>query len=147
MMKTILIFVFKALSTILWFKYDSDRVGDGKTTDIFGFEISSKNLYLSYAIIATVFTVALLYFYFYRHFIKFLFLKVIFLLILIITRKRISLVVKLFAEAQKAIIDMPIMLVMPVLTFVFYFIFLAYWIFTALVLASFGIFFIFHRIF
>ena len=53
-------------------------------------------------------------------------------------RKSLVLVVRLFAEAQKAIKDMPVLLIMPLLTFLFYSIFLAYWIFTSLVLASFG---------
>ena len=75
--------------------------------------------YLIYAIVATVLTV-------------------LFLLILFFLRKRINLVIKLFAEAQKALISMPLIFILPLFTFIILGIFIAYWLTTAFMIYSFG---------
>jgi solute carrier family 44 protein 1 (choline transporter-like protein) len=62
--------------------------------------------------------------------------KIIFLLVLIVLRKRIKIVIKLFAEAQKAFIDMPLLLMIPVFKFIVLVIFYSYWILVAIILAS-----------
>ena len=69
---------------------------------------------------------------------NFVFLKVIFILVIIIMRKRIGLVVQLFAQAQKALGDMPFLLFLPIFTCIFAFAFWIYWFFGALLMASFG---------
>lgn len=60
------------------------------------------------------------------------------ILIIIALRKRIGLVIRLFAEAQKALADMPLLLGMPLITFVFLLMFLFYWLVTAVMIYSFG---------
>ena len=75
--------------------------------------------YLIYAIICTIFTVILV-------------------LILIIMRKRIDLVIRLFAEAQKALAAQPFLFAVPLLTFTVLFMFLTYWILTSFMIYSYG---------
>lgn len=53
-------------------------------------------------------------------------------------RKRIGLVLRLFAEAQKALTDMPMLFAMPLVTFIVLISFLFYWIGTAIMIYSFG---------
>ena len=81
--------------------------------------MKTKTAYLIYSITMSVFTCILL-------------------LIIISMRKRIGLVLRLFAEAQKALIDMPLLLGMPIITFIFLLLFLFYWIITAIMIYSFG---------
>ena len=49
-------------------------------------------------------------------------------------RKRIALVIRLFAEAQKALISMPMLFVLPFITYVIVMLFLSYWTFTSLMI-------------
>lgn len=54
-----------------------------------------------------------------------------------IIRKRIFLLLRLIAEAQKALGDMPMLFVMPIFTFVILLMFLLYWLITAIMIYSF----------
>ncbi|RNA43074.1 choline transporter 1 isoform X2, partial [Brachionus plicatilis] len=110
------------LSALLWLKYSDLRQNNDQTIHsmpILEIEMQSKTAYLIYSIAMTIFTVILL-------------------LIIIAMRKRIGLVLRLFGEAQKAITDMPLLLGMPIITFVFLLLFLFYWITTAIMIYSFG---------
>ena len=53
-------------------------------------------------------------------------------------RKRIGLVIRLFAEAQKALAAMPGLFLMPLVTFIMLIMFLLYWLLTSLMIYSFG---------
>jgi solute carrier family 44 protein 1 (choline transporter-like protein) len=53
-------------------------------------------------------------------------------------RKRINLVIKLFSEAQKILIDIPYLFIMPFITIALLAIFILYWILTAFMIYSFG---------
>lgn len=89
------------------------------TMPILEIEMKNQTAYLIYSMAMTIFTLILL-------------------LIIIAMRKRIGLVLRLFAEAQKAIADMPLLLGMPIITFIFLILFLFYWIVTAIMIYSFG---------
>jgi solute carrier family 44 (choline transporter-like protein), member 1 len=65
-------------------------------------------------------------------------LKVLFISIILILRKRIGLVVRLIAEAQKALTDMPLLFVLPLVTFILLGSFLSYWISTSFMIYSYG---------
>jgi len=110
------------LTSALWVKYDQLlKLNETQMTNLplFNTDVEIHKAYLGYSIAATVFTV-------------------IFVLVIIIMRKRIGLVVQLFAQAQKALGDMPFLLFLPLLTFIFAFAFWIYWFFGALLMASFG---------
>jgi solute carrier family 44 protein 1 (choline transporter-like protein) len=53
-------------------------------------------------------------------------------------RKRISLVIKLFGEAQKALTDITSLFVLPFVTIFILLVFLIYWLMTAMMIYSFG---------
>lgn len=53
------------------------------------------------------------------------------------TRKRIFLLLRLIAEAQKALGDMPMLFAMPIFTFIILIMFLLYWLITAIMIYSF----------
>jgi hypothetical protein len=54
----LMVFIYKALTAILWYKYDTERrLLEAKKTEFFNMQIYSKDLYLGYAITATVLTV------------------------------------------------------------------------------------------
>lgn len=111
-----------ALSVLLWLKFAELKRKNDQTIHslpILEIEMKTQTAYLIYSIVATVFTVILL-------------------LIIIAMRKRIGLVLRLFAEAQKAIADMPLLLGMPLITFIFLFLFLFYWLITLIMIYSFG---------
>jgi solute carrier family 44 protein 1 (choline transporter-like protein) len=55
-------------------------------------------------------------------------------------RKRISLSIRLFEEAQKCLSSMPLLLLMPIATFLFLMMFIIYWILTLMMIYSYGIF-------
>jgi hypothetical protein len=57
-------------------------------------------------------------------------------------RKRIALVIRLFEEAQKCLSSMPLLLLMPIATFLFLMMFLIYWIISAMMIYSYGIFYL-----
>lgn len=56
---------------------------------------------------------------------------------MLVTRKRIFLLLRLIAEAQKALGDMPMLFVMPLFTFFVLLMFLFYWLITAIMIYSF----------
>ncbi len=60
------------------------------------------------------------------------------LLVIIVLRKRIALIIKLFAEGQKALATMPLLFIMPIFTFIILAMFLTYWLITAFMIYSFG---------
>ncbi|XP_046365305.1 choline transporter-like protein 1 [Haliotis rufescens] len=80
-------------------------------------EISSENTFLTFSIIASVLTVILL-------------------LVILVMRKRISLVVALFHEAGKCISSMPCLLAQPIWTFFILLIFFVYWVIVLIYLAT-----------
>ena len=53
-------------------------------------------------------------------------------------RKRIGLVIKLIAEAQKTLADMPMLFILPLFAFAILIMFLVYWCVTAMMIYSFG---------
>ena len=58
---TLKYFIYKALCSILWYKYDTERrLIEPKKTEFFNMQIYSKDLYLGYAITATTLTVCVL---------------------------------------------------------------------------------------
>lgn len=63
--------------------------------------------------------------------------KVILILVMLTTRKRIFLLLRLIAEAQKALGDMPMLFAMPIFTFIILIMFLLYWLITAIMIYSF----------
>ena len=65
-------------------------------------------------------------------------MQVVLLLILLILRKRIVLVVALFHEAGKSLVDMPLLLIQPLWTFLILAIFLAYWVIIQAHIATLG---------
>lgn len=59
------------------------------------------------------------------------------ILLMFTTRKRIFLLLRLIAEAQKALGDMPMLFAMPLVTFTVLLAFLFYWMLTAIMIYSF----------
>lgn len=53
-------------------------------------------------------------------------------------RKRICLVIKLFAEAQKALSSMPLLFILPLATFTVLIMFIFYWLTASMMIYSFG---------
>ncbi|CAF0712788.1 unnamed protein product [Brachionus calyciflorus] len=110
-------------SVLLWLKYDelmkSNQKDNNYRMPLLEISMKYQTAYLIYSISMTIATVILL-------------------LIILVMRKRINLVLGLIAEAQKALGDMPLLLGMPLITFIFLFIFLFYWIMTAIMIYSFG---------
>jgi solute carrier family 44 protein 1 (choline transporter-like protein) len=76
---------------------------------IIAIELNAVTAYLTYAVIITSFTVILV-------------------LVLIAMRKRIGLVIRLFAESQKVLITQPFLFLIPVTTMIILIMFLTYWI-------------------
>jgi len=76
---------------------------------VVGINMTNERMFLILSICATVLTVILL-------------------LILLVLRKRISLVVALFHEAGKCLVDMPLLLIQPLWTFIILFVYIAYWV-------------------
>lgn len=110
------------MTTFLWFKYyNLVKVNSQEKYifPIFKAEFEAKNVYLFYSILATIITAILL-------------------LVIIVLRKRIALIIKLFAEAQKALAAMPFLFTMPIFTFIMLAMFLTYWLITAFMIYSFG---------
>jgi solute carrier family 44 protein 1 (choline transporter-like protein) len=85
---------------------------------IIAIELNAVTAYLTYAIIITSFTVILV-------------------LVLIAMRKRIGLVIRLFAESQKVLITQPFLFLIPVTTMIILIMFLTYWILTSFMIYSF----------
>ena len=65
-------------------------------------------------------------------------MQFILLLILLVMRKRISLVVALFHEAGKCLAHVPLLLIQPLWTFVVLFIFFVYWLVIMAFIATMG---------
>ncbi len=65
-------------------------------------------------------------------------LAALLVLVMFVMRKRIGLVIRLVAEAQKTLADMPVLFLLPVFAILFLCLFLAYWLVTALMIYSFG---------
>ena len=110
------------LSAYLWTEYSALLKANGDalyTYPLIGVQTKAVTAFLVYAIAATVFAFVLT-------------------LIILIMRKRIQLVIRLFGEAQKALADMPMLFVMPLVTFVVLIMFLTYWILIAMMIYSFG---------
>jgi solute carrier family 44 protein 1 (choline transporter-like protein) len=113
---------FIGLSTFLWIKYvevtksssasPSTIITTTTTIPFIGIELENDTLYLTSAILASSFTLVIV-------------------LILIAMRKRIGLVIRLFAEAQKALTSQPGLFVVPFATFTVLVMFLAYWVSTS----------------
>lgn len=110
-----------ALSTFLWLEFVklNNQAPIAYIFPLIGVETDAKTAYLVYSILATILTLILL-------------------LVVFVMRKRIGLVVKLFAEAQKALSDMPMLFILPVFTFVILFMFITYWLLTAFGIYQFG---------
>jgi len=64
--------------------------------------------------------------------------QVLLLLILIVLRKRISLVVALFREAGKCLTSVPMLLIQPLWTFLILAAFFVYWVIVLLYIATLG---------
>lgn len=110
------------ITVFLWLKFAEYRrlvVKPEYSVPLLDIEMDIATAYLIYAIAATVLTL-------------------LFLLVLFFLRKRINLVIKLFAEAQKALIAMPLIFILPLFTFIILGIFIAYWLTTAFMIYSFG---------
>lgn len=110
-----------ALSIYLWLQFNFYLKSNGDeihTVPIFNYQMQAKNAFLTYSIISSVLTVILI-------------------LIMLVTRKRIFLLLRLIAEAQKALGDMPMLFVMPLFTFLVLLMFLFYWLITAIMIYSF----------
>lgn len=110
-----------AASAFLWWKF-SELVKNGSVAmtswPLVG-ELQLVTAFLVYAIVVTVLTVILL-------------------LIIFIMRTRINLVIKLVGEAQKTLIDIPVLFVLPILTILILIMFVVYWLLTALMIYSYG---------
>lgn len=85
---------------------------------IINYKMEAKSAFLAYAITSSVFTVILI-------------------LVMFTTRKRIFLLLRLIAEAQKALGEMPMLFAMPLFTFAILLAFLFYWLVTAIMIYSF----------
>lgn len=110
------------ITIFLWLRFvEIEKSGSTvrTTIPIIGIELQVATSFLIYAIITSLATMLLL-------------------LIIFIMRKRIGLVIKLVAEAQKTLADMPMLFLLPVLTILLLIMFLIYWIITALMIYSFG---------
>lgn len=103
-----------------WFRLPSegDKV-ERYHIPIISVDVKNKTTFLVFSIAATVLTVILL-------------------LILLVMRKRIALVVALFHEAGKCLIDIPLLLIQPLWTFVVLFVFLVYWVLILAYVATLG---------
>ncbi|XP_065351006.1 choline transporter-like protein 1 [Cloeon dipterum] len=123
MLAAVIVVCFVA-SAFLWIRWANQRdklKEDYRYLPLNQSELELKNVrsYLGYAIAASVITVVIL-------------------LLILAVRSRIKLVVQLFREAGKAISDMPTLLLLPWLTFIFVGIFIAFWFYLALWIESSG---------
>ncbi len=110
------------IAVYLWLRFSEliKAGSDSKTTiPIIGIEIQLTTAFLIYAILSTL-------------------LSLLLILIIFIMRKRIGLVIRLVAEAQKTLADMPILFIYPILAILILCMFLVYWVLTAFMIYSFG---------
>lgn len=109
-------------SAFLWKRYyDLMQAGLNTMTTlpVVGIEMKVTSSFLLYALLAS-------------------FLTLILILIIFTMRKRIGLVIKLIAEAQKTLADMPMLFILPLFAFAILIMFLVYWCVTAMMIYSFG---------
>ena len=66
------------------------------------------------------------------------YIKIVLILTILSMRSRIGLVIKLIAEAQKTLADMPMIFLLPLFAFAIQIMFLIYWCLTAMMIYSFG---------
>ena len=64
--------------------------------------------------------------------------QAVLLLILLVLRKRLALVVALFHEAGKCLVDMPLLLIQPLWTFIILAVYVIYWFFIQALIYTLG---------
>ncbi|XP_015914425.1 choline transporter-like 1 [Parasteatoda tepidariorum] len=106
-------------TVVLWWTYiDLKWQLDSTSTDETLIEsVKNEEAFLVYSIMTTIFTIILL-------------------LIVLVMRKRVSIVVKLFTEASECIKSMPLILLQPVFTFIALALFLTFWVAVLVAIAT-----------